>query len=64
MKTGFLPGVVVVLILCGCASPPHPLHGNSINSGTTQEFGESGTSSSLMSGCRVPCNVSPGQGCC
>ena len=64
MTTHLAYALFVSLVVSGCAPPAGPSHGDGLKDGTLQGIGDAGRFNSLTSGCKVPCSVSPGPGCC
>ena len=55
---------VILVLVAGCASVTPPLSGYAGNAASDKEIGDPEARDTLISECRVPCNVSPGPGCC
>jgi hypothetical protein len=56
--------MLATLVFCGCATEAqHPAAG-AAKPTTEQEIGKSEPRDTLLPKCRVPCNVTPGPGCC
>lgn len=65
MKMQLLLVFLISISAGGCAGTGSSTHGNgSSKDGMTQSIGDDGAFNALTSGCRVPCSISPGSGCC